>query len=370
MQTERSQPKQSRMAAYVLIFLVMVSIVALISLDKSIVALIGLYQPTKIQSQKSVAIVKSYQEEGSAILVIKNTGQSHLNLSSCKGTNTTLSCGDLVIIRPGGTLADVRIPNVMLKPGETVEIKDYTAPEGVSSYAVGTEEKKTWTTINIEKKPTFTREYRFNAKPAEKSGTYDIIELENTSLFGSAGKPMTPSKTASLLLPAEKNLYKIKVTFRDKVLLGKGFRLMPGQKIVPLIDASLSTGIPTPPTEKNITDNLDFSFPNETSISLPTKPPYIPSMEIDRDSPIELPAESMPTSVLTGKKVEFTEPDPEIYNSLSVYPSEDYSMGSVQNYRGYEIANINIYPMKYIPKTGEVYYYRTAVVEVQYRDTT
>ena len=50
---------------------------------------------------------------------------------------------------------------------------------------------------------------------------------------------------------------------------------------------------------------------------------------------------------------DFVEPNPEIYNLSSPIPAEPVEFIGTTEFRGYKLALINVYPIKYVPKTGE-----------------
>ena len=50
---------------------------------------------------------------------------------------------------------------------------------------------------------------------------------------------------------------------------------------------------------------------------------------------------------------DFVEPDPEVYSSALPIPAEPVEFIGTPEFRGYRLALINVYPIKYVPKTGE-----------------
>ncbi|MEW6070676.1 MAG: C25 family cysteine peptidase, partial [Candidatus Thermoplasmatota archaeon] len=65
----------------------------------------------------------------------------------------------------------------------------------------------------------------------------------------------------------------------------------------------------------------------------------------------------------------FVEPDAKIYSSLDVYPSELYTLGSVQTFRGYRILLLTLHPAHYIPRKGMVFYYTSLEVKLTLTDS-
>ncbi|RJS70709.1 hypothetical protein CW714_06900, partial [Methanophagales archaeon] len=66
-----------------------------------------------------------------------------------------------------------------------------------------------------------------------------------------------------------------------------------------------------------------------------------------------------------GKEGEITPLNETIYNSMAPYPSSIYSKVGVQWKKGYQILVLNLYPVEYIPKSGDVSYFRNITVAVK-----
>ncbi len=58
------------------------------------------------------------------------------------------------------------------------------------------------------------------------------------------------------------------------------------------------------------------------------------------------------------------EPDDAIYAMDSPFPESDFEQISIQQFRGYRIVTLKLQPVRYIPATGELYYYHTLQVVV------
>jgi hypothetical protein len=56
----------------------------------------------------------------------------------------------------------------------------------------------------------------------------------------------------------------------------------------------------------------------------------------------------------------------EIYGSDTDYPNKLFDVVSVGSFRGFQILNVNLYPVQYKPKSGTVKFYETMTVEVQF----
>ena len=134
--------------------------------------------------------------------------------------------------------------------------------------------------------------------------TYSTINIPGLDSFAAPGMPVLPYKMAKILVPYGDEIQEIKVTPGDKTYLGKVL-IEPGQ-------------MPSP---------------------------------IDR----------LPNSTI---EEEFTPPNESIYNSSDPYPHKAYSVIGVQDKCGYKILCLNLYPLMYIPKTRDVYYFDSFDVEL------
>ena len=62
-------------------------------------------------------------------------------------------------------------------------------------------------------------------------------------------------------------------------------------------------------------------------------------------------------------------PNDAIYSSTNPFPSSSYSDISEQYLTGYKILLLKIYPVQYVPRTGELYYFETMTVTVALEET-
>ncbi|PKP59005.1 MAG: hypothetical protein CVT88_06395, partial [Candidatus Altiarchaeales archaeon HGW-Altiarchaeales-1] len=141
--------------------------------------------------------------------------------------------------------------------------------------------------------------YYFSEPHIKKEDKYDVVTLPEADEFNIPGEPILQFKTAKILIPYGEHINSINVIAGDKLYLGKNFSIEHGQMSVPL------------------------SFKGTTGS---------------------------------------TPPNQSIYNSAEEYPGKLYSQVSVQEMRGYKILILNLYPVHYIPKTGELYYYKNMSV--------
>lgn len=71
------------------------------------------------------------------------------------------------------------------------------------------------------------------------------------------------------------------------------------------------------------------------------------------------PVGSPPTTI--------SKPNEKIYNSVEPFPTSLFSDVSEQHLRGYKILLLTLYPVQYIPKTGELFHFETLTVDIALR---
>jgi hypothetical protein len=130
--------------------------------------------------------------------------------------------------------------------------------------------------------------------------SYDQILIQGAPCSGNPGEPLLPTKGAYLLLPADSTVESITVSGERKSV-GTGFTIVPCGAPVPLIPDAVS---------------------------------------------------SMP------------QPDNAIYSSSEEFPGRLFSEVGVYQFRGYSILVLMLYPVHYIPATGEASFYPTMTVTV------
>ncbi|KAA0003380.1 MAG: PKD domain-containing protein [Thermoplasmata archaeon] len=135
---------------------------------------------------------------------------------------------------------------------------------------------------------------------------FHIFKIPDLPLSNDVGLPVLPIKPINILLPQGGMLDSVEVIAKDKVVLGKGFRVMLGGKPMPISDAIT---VPIPP--------------NNTSLFDATKP----------------------------------------------YPPEAYTIIGTHYFRGYAILTITLHPLYYIEEIGEVYYYKNMTVRIKISET-
>ncbi len=148
--------------------------------------------------------------------------------------------------------------------------------------------------------------YYFNKPQITKQGDYYRVEMNGFMSISKPGTPELPSKSVQLLLPPGEQAISISVIYEGINDLPGEYRIYPRQR------------------------------------------PY----------PIGYQGE-----------VEFTEPDPEIYNSNMPFPEKLNSEIQTQYLGGHSIALLNIFPVQYIPASGKVSYFSEMRVLIETEST-
>lgn len=149
--------------------------------------------------------------------------------------------------------------------------------------------------------------YSFDMPFVEKSpigsnNMYDKVVLPGVLSTGNPGEPCLPVKGAHILLPKNTQVDTIRADPSEMLCLGSGFNIEP-------------VGEPVPVSIVN-------------SVKLP-------------------------------------KPDAEIYGSNDLYPGKLFTEVGTYSFRGYDILVLNLYPVQYVPSTGELFYYSDLAVSVE-----
>lgn len=132
--------------------------------------------------------------------------------------------------------------------------------------------------------------------------SYDIVSIPGISNVADPGEPSLPVKGAYILLPPNTTVKKIEIHLGQLSSIGEGYNIIPGCYPVPL-------------------------FMRETA-----KPPV---------------------------------PNEEIYGLTELFPGKSYSSIGIYYFRGYAILVLSLYPVQYIPATGELFYYSNITVSIE-----
>jgi hypothetical protein len=147
--------------------------------------------------------------------------------------------------------------------------------------------------------------YTFPMPTVNDSLNYDSIAMKDLSNYGAPGEPVLPYKTARILIPQGKELDNIQVIAGNRIKLEGKFNVEYGTTPIPVS-----------------------------------------------------------SDIVVADK-----PNPSIYSSSTPFPSTLYSQVAEQYLRGYKIALLTLNPVQYIPKTGELFYYKTITVTLNFKET-
>lgn len=131
------------------------------------------------------------------------------------------------------------------------------------------------------------------------------VRMPGLKYLSELGEPEVPFKTAKILLPQGHDVSMVDVITKDKTLLAKSVKLIWGQPKFPI----------------------------------------------------------------GHKQIYFVGPDESVYNSENLYPAQTFELLSVQNYLGARIAIIRIYPVRYVGRSGEVWFTKSITLRVETKPT-
>jgi parallel beta-helix repeat protein len=152
---------------------------------------------------------------------------------------------------------------------------------------------------------TITLRLSFPPPDVAKEGSWDSVTMSTLPLYGAPGDPVLPFRQLQVLIPQGKQIEGISVTTGNEIVL-RG-------------RVSVAYGRTPLPTSSNVSVN--------------------------------------------------NQPDEAIYNSAAPFPASLYSDVFEQYLRGYEILIFRVFPVQYIPKTGELSYFETLNVTVTLKET-
>ena len=150
------------------------------------------------------------------------------------------------------------------------------------------------------------------------------------------------------IVPADNSVYDDTDDI-EKILLGNApSRGEPGEPILPVIPIRLVL-----PAGRDL-DNLEV----ERGVKIP-----LPGKHV-----IEHGQEPYP--LLPGVVAKYTDQNKVLYESATVYPDKLYEVVGVQLKRGVSILLVNLNPVEYRPKSGELSYYETLTIRIQTTPTS
>jgi len=157
-------------------------------------------------------------------------------------------------------------------------------------------------TYNIEIKKT----YLFNEPILDiieiNNEFYDYIIMKNTTSISNPGEPKLPVYESKLLIPQNTKVNEIKIKYNKKIYLGNNYKIEPSSESIPISE-------------------IDTAYPPQ--------------------------------------------PNPEVYTSNDLFPSELFEEIGTYSFRGFNILILKLHPVQYIPVTGELFYYDKLTVNVK-----
>jgi len=154
-------------------------------------------------------------------------------------------------------------------------------------------------------------EFTFPAPEITKAGDYDSITMKGLNSYGDPGMPVLPFKTVKILIPQGECVQDIDIITGNKVVLKGFFNIECGQTPVPI------SSNPSPDCFECSDNKIVETMPNQT-----------------------------------------------VYASTNPFPGDLYTQVSIQELRGYKILILNLYPVQYTPKIGEISYFKEMKVIV------
>jgi len=136
---------------------------------------------------------------------------------------------------------------------------------------------------------------------------YSRVQISGLSNYGQPGEPLLPFKTVRFLLPYGKDIDEVQLSWKRRETIPGSYYVEPAQQPM----------------------RLDF------------KGSVIP-----------------------------TAPDSAIYNSTNPFPGKQHEVVSIQDLRGFKIAVINLFPVEYIPATGQLAYYDDMTLNLKLESST
>ncbi len=146
-----------------------------------------------------------------------------------------------------------------------------------------------------------TQHYEFTEPVVKSVGDYVSVNMDGAWHYGDLGAPILPMMGARILLPPGEVVTGVAIVPGEKLILGDGFVVEPGQMQYP----------------------LSFTGP-----------------------------------------IDIIVPDPDVYGAHGAYPGRTHDEEIVGSFRGYGIANMALHPVEYIPETGALSYYSSMDVVV------
>ncbi|MFC1662732.1 C25 family cysteine peptidase [Patescibacteria group bacterium] len=205
-------------------------------------------------------------------------------------------------------------------------------------------------------KPTFSLQVSAPTPRIDnKDFGFHSVTIEGTNPIGNLGEPSLPVMTKRILLPQGHDVDSVSISKKSKQVF-KNVNIEPVQQPIPL------SYLPAINEIVSTTHSDELIFYDE----------FVPSPDIELVK--KKFGGEVPKYLLDDEgnlKTELfvrTAPDPEIYESSKPFPVKDYEIASIQEFRGYSILILNIFPVKYFPKDRIVEYYPDISFEVKTKE--
>ncbi|MBN1766768.1 MAG: hypothetical protein JW860_16055 [Sedimentisphaerales bacterium] len=216
---------------------------------------------------------------------------------------------------------------------------------------------------NKDKKPGLTTKkineneislsYEFTHPSYESKNAAKLLYIEGLELYRNTGMPIVPVRPVKIAIPYGKKAVQVSVIEEESRILEGRYWLPPGQKAVPL-SYNMEAFEAEAREMSGAKDLIDPFMPNQL---LPDKAMFLPEGNAGNGSaPAGLPE--------AGNDL-ITPPDPAIYKRDAFWPDVVYKIQTTQSKRGYQLLNVNLFPIQYKPTTGEVKFIRKMRVVVQ-----
>jgi hypothetical protein len=152
---------------------------------------------------------------------------------------------------------------------------------------------------------SFGLEFDFPTPVVTEGSTYDSVAMSGLPQYGAPGEPVLPFRIAKVLIPQGKCVQNVDVITSNRIVLEGRFNLEYGKTPIPIS------------SNATIEDLADQT----------------------------------------------------IYDSTNPFPSVLFSRMSEQHLRGYKILMLKLHPVQYIPKRGELYYFKSMNVTISLKET-
>jgi hypothetical protein len=161
---------------------------------------------------------------------------------------------------------------------------------------------------------------------------FDSISLDDLDSLNIPGEPLLPFKSLRILLPYEQDIDEIHLKANDETQFEISYNIEPGK--IPVHSDLSKTSFESPL-------NLSLIYGQKTDRNSDS------IEEMTEQNIIDLKEDVLPEVYIMES----------VYESTDKFPGDLFSKVSIQNFRGYRILVLRIYPVQYIPKYRRLSYY-------------